>query len=484
MKTEISGSRIIDSQNKNLTIKNLSKINVLFGKNGTGKSTFLRNLYQSDSENYHLIVPERGGIEMKQNSGILDQENNPDQKKQVRRWNFDSEYRSRAISRATNILTSLGYKTAHKIKSEKISAEEITNLFRVFLPEFKVIFNSSAPFNLEISRENNETEQKITDAKQLSSGQVEALSLAADIITQGVLWDTTKKTLLIDEPDVHLHTDLENRFAIFINEITNKFNIQIIIATHSSGLIASLLSLTNEVGIVCFDKNSEEISAAKKDQATIFTNLLSIELSLAVVLNRKLIIVEGSDDFLVWNQATRSLSFEDIALIQANGGDILKYKRNAEKILNAALDRNGKFGITILDGDSKNQFTNTKQDILPCERLKCYSLENLLFTNEILSLMKDNINLTQELTDLKEKEDTTESEKINIDKIISDKQNTKVSKELIKKIHTQIDNHSSSRDWRILIGKRLGSEKPTGELANFLGENIVSYIWDNEVTET
>ncbi len=478
MKTEISNNRMINGQTKNLQIKHLSKVNVIFGKNGTGKSSFLRNLYQSDSENFHLIVPERGGAEMRQNSGILDQENNPQQKKAVRRWNFDSEYRSRAISRATNILTSLGYNTAHNIQSKEVSAEELTTLFRVFLPEFKVIFNSSAPFNLEIFREINGNEEKITDAKQLSSGQVEALSLAADIITQAILWDATEKTLLIDEPDVHLHTDLENRFAIFINEIAKRFGVQVIIATHSSGLIASLLSLIKEVGILCFDKNSEEISAIQKDQASIFTNLLSIELSLAVVLNRKIVIVEGNDDFLVWNQATRSQQFDDIALIQANGSDILKYKNNAEKILEAVLDRNCQLGVTLLDGDNKQKFTNQQNDKLPCERLNCYSLENLLLTNEVLQIIKPDIDLNNELKVLKGEDNITDDEKNILDGVIKDKQHTKIPKELIKKIHSYIDEHSSSRDWRIIIGKSLGINMPSGELASFLGGDIVKYIWN------
>ena len=478
MKNEIDSIRMVNGSEKNLKISGLYKINVLFGKNGTGKSSFLRNTFQSDADNYHLIVPERGG-DIVYSSGHLDQENNPDGRKSVRNKDDDSSYRNRAVSRATSILNHQGYKSITDGKVGMIKSEDITHLFRIFLPEFKVVFGDQSPHSLEIYRDNNGNQEKISNANSLSSGQKEALTLAADIITQAVLWDSSEKTLLIDEPDAHLHTDLANRFAIFINEIADKFNIQIIIATHSSGLISSLLSLSSNIGIVCFDENSESICAVKKDDAAIFTNLLSIELSLAVVLNRKIIIVEGNDDFLVWNQASRSQSFKDIALIQANGGDILQYKKNAEKILSAVLDAR-RFGITILDGDGRNNFTNTDADMLPCERLQCYSLENLLFTDEVLRKIKDPINLNQELNDLKNTPNITESEVIEIDAIISDKKNTKISKELIKKIHSHIDTHASARDWRILVGKVLGSGIPTGELANFLGDSIVNYIWDVE----
>jgi predicted ATPase len=477
MKTEISGTRkYIDGGDKPLKIYNLKKINVLFGKNGTGKSSFLRNLYQADVENYHLVVPERGGIEMKYNSGILDQENDNKQKKNARQRNYDPSYRNRAFSRATSILTSLGYKQSHGIESDVVEAEKITNLFRVLLPEFKVIFHNDAPFNLKIYRDIAGVETEITDSAQLSSGQSEALSLGADIITQAITWQSTDKVILIDEPDAHLHIDLESRFAIFINEIVDAFDVQILIATHSSALIASLLGLTQEVGIICLDENKNEIGAVKKSDADIFTNLLSIELALAVVLKRKIVIVEGNDDYLVWNQATRSQSFEDISLIQANGGDIVKYKSNAEKILTAVLE-NKKYGVTVLDGDNKNPPGVKDTDLIPFVRLGCYSLENLLLTNEVLSNIKENIDLDAELDALKNGEDISDDEKTQIEAIKKDKVNTKISKTLIKKIHNHIDEHSDSRDWRILVGKKIGSGRPSGELLKFLNPELVDYIW-------
>lgn len=479
MKTEITGTRETNNGSKNLKITGLSKINVLFGKNGTGKSSFLRNLYQLDDKNYHLVVPERGG-EITYNSSYLDQENTSSTRKSVRNKDDDASYRSRSISRASNILNHAGYNSMSGGDIGRIKLDDITNLFRIFLPEFKVIFGSEPPYSLEIFRDNNGQDQKVTKAGTLSSGQKEALTLAADIVTQAILWDSLEKTLLIDEPDAHLHADLANRFAIFINEIASKFNIQIIIATHSQGLISSLLNLSNEVSIVCLDENVESITSIKNEESPILTNLLSIELSLAVILKRKIIIVEGSDDFLVWNQAARSQSFKDIALIQANGGDILLYKNNAEKILSAVLDER-RFGVTILDGDGKNNFSNTKNSTLPCERLNCYSLENLFLTNEVLSTIKTGLNIKDELKQLKESLQGKE-EKEEIEKIIQDKQKTKISKELIKKIHHHLDLHVSSRDWRILIGKKLGSDRPVGELKNFLGDNLVDYIW-GEITK-
>lgn len=265
-----------------------------------------------------------------------------------------------------------------------------------------------------------------------------------------------------------------------MNEVAEKFGLQVIVATHSSGLVAGLLNVSEDLGIICFDAKEKIITTVKKDNTIIFSNLLSVDLSLAVILGKKIVIVEGNDDFLVWNQAVRSQNFKDISLIQANGGDILKYKSNAEKILTAVLDSKEKLGITILDGDNKEECSNKDSDLILCERLSCYSLENLFFTNEILSFIKSDINLYEELNNLKTKDWITIDDKNSIENILKDKKNTKISKELIKKIHSHIDDHSSSRDWRIIVGKILGKGKPTGELSDFLGNNVIEYIWGKE----
>jgi hypothetical protein len=54
---------------------------------------------------------------------------------------------------------------------------------------------------------------------------------------------------------------------------------------------------------------------------------------------------------------------------------------------------------------------------------------------------------------------------------------------LIKKIHHKIDTHSNTTDWRIRVGKALGKERPAGELLDFLGNDVVNYIW-GEINNT
>jgi len=307
------------------------------------------------------------------------------------------------------------------------------------------------------------------------------LSLAADIVTQAVLWRNEKKCILVDEPDAHLHLDLQNRFAIFIEEVSKKFDVQFIITTHSQALLASLMNVCDSIGIVCLDSKKEEIKAIQKNDNFIFSNLLSSDLALSKVIGRKIVIVEGNDDFLVWNQAARNQNFDDIAIIEAGGGDILQYKTYTEKILNAVSDDSNQAGITLTDRDKKEDATHDTNSTLPIKRLQCYSIENLFLTNEVLQSIKSDINLNTELDSISS---SSPEDKDEVEKIKTDKKGTKISKDLIKKIHHKIDTHSNTTDWRIRVGKVLGKERPTGELLDFLGNDVVDYIWGEVATAT
>src|SRR3989344_6101273 len=135
MKTEISANRFVKNTEKPLKVINLSRINILFGKNGTGKSTFLRSVYNTQFNDFHLVVPERGGGNMVYHSNIFDQENKENERKNARATGWDGQYRERAISRTVAITQSVGYKTLKKVVQEEIDAASIEGLFNVFLPE-------------------------------------------------------------------------------------------------------------------------------------------------------------------------------------------------------------------------------------------------------------------------------------------------------------------------------------------------------------
>jgi len=63
------------------------------------------------------------------------------------------------------------------------------------------------------------------------------------MLTIVAIWEIQsqgERILLIDEPDAHIHPDLQTRFADFIFRIAERFELQVAIVTHSTSLLASL----------------------------------------------------------------------------------------------------------------------------------------------------------------------------------------------------------------------------------------------------
>jgi ABC-type transporter Mla maintaining outer membrane lipid asymmetry ATPase subunit MlaF len=69
------------------------------------------------------------------------------------------------------------------------------------------------------------------------------VTIALDVLTIAAIWEIegkVRRIVLIDEPDAHIHPDLQVRFADFIFRIAEHYSLQIAIATHSTSLLAAL----------------------------------------------------------------------------------------------------------------------------------------------------------------------------------------------------------------------------------------------------
>src|SRR6185436_17063827 len=83
----------------------------------------------------------------------------------------------------------------------------------------------------------------VTSVSNLSSGESQLLTLGMDILTIVGIWELDRqqeRILLIDEPDAHIHPDLQIKFSDFLCHIEKKFDLQIFVATHSTTLMTAL----------------------------------------------------------------------------------------------------------------------------------------------------------------------------------------------------------------------------------------------------
>ena len=75
----------------------------------------------------------------------------------------------------------------------------------------------------------------------ISSGESELLALSIEALTfVSSLKEGERGLLLLDEPDVHLHPDLQTRLIDFLLLLLNEHLLDIVIATHSTAILGTL----------------------------------------------------------------------------------------------------------------------------------------------------------------------------------------------------------------------------------------------------
>ncbi len=76
------------------------------------------------------------------------------------------------------------------------------------------------------------------------------------------MWDLEnkeKRLMLIDEPDAHIHPDLQVRFADFLVGVAERFDVQVVVATHSTTLLAALGQFAKaDAGVIYLDRRSAD----------------------------------------------------------------------------------------------------------------------------------------------------------------------------------------------------------------------------------
>jgi ABC-type multidrug transport system ATPase subunit len=141
----------------------------------------------------------------------------------------------------------------------------------------------------------------------VSSGETELISLGIEFL------EFTKESapgkdniLFVDEPDVHLHPDLQDRLAKFIVEVLRDKPVTLVLATHSTALLTSLAEATEaRVAFMRRKETSLSFSPISDIDRAILPIFGAHPLS-NVFNNAPALLIEGEDDERVWQQAVRS----------------------------------------------------------------------------------------------------------------------------------------------------------------------------------
>ncbi len=470
------------------TLKNLNKINILLGKNGCGKSFLLREVekgFRGRIDSYgktKYITPERGGSLVYEAGIEQNTISNIAWLSETRSKNQFNQFRQQSVAQFRKLETIV----LSEIEKEKRKEEyffdqyidEINSLLdRIYIKRSDVK-KGEIGFKIFQKDTNSEVRPDI-----ISSGESELISLGIEcLIFSKELVLEKENILFLDEPDVHLHPDLQFRLMQFLTKLVEKNNFKVLIATHSTAILGALESYqSTHIAFMTFNQKNIEFSSI----SDVYRKILPVfgAHPLSNIFNEApVLLLEGKDDERIWQQVVRT-SRGGIRIYPCACGDVNKlneFEQETQKIISAVYDDAKAYSLRDRDDGEESI-----DDLLPITRMKlsCRSAENLLLSNEVL----DSFNLNWD--DLKKKingwiEKNTEHPHCFVMQKFKENNYDRKNADLKEIRNDLMGIIGSSKPWEVVVGQvvaNLNWNEQTdfskeGGIYNFLGEKVVKNL--------
>jgi predicted ATP-dependent endonuclease of OLD family len=512
------------------TLMNYKKINVILGKNGSGKSILLRGLQDNPSSSkkieFTYISPERGGtLGIDGNSVVLSDERYYENVKNKRNKNISDDFKKEAYTRLVELCNKLNAEIVNETVRNKDNINN-TKYNNFLYPIDKINYlldNITLDFFGQLKAKpmlSNEEEGKTTEIPldKISSGEGQLICLAAEFLCflDGIeiLDQSTEYWLLLDEPDAHLHPDLQDKFIKFIAEsIKNLNNVRIFIATHSTVILSALSDNENaKDATVAFLKPDQkqvafyEINKYLKEILPVF----GAHPLTRVFYEAAILFVEGDDEVRVFQKIIRSSQGKvKLYPIPCGGKGNMKdedkkakdkkYIDMAKEIITSLYDKAEIYVLNDGDGEkqedssSGNEVVNQNNisENIKYMKLNCYETENLLLTDEFLSNRDTNWDEVKErikerLKELNSNIKYDETQIKQIEGVLQNRQHTKIKQS--RNIILEAVGVQDKDLWECILGQFIWTYikenkdktdiliKESGSMASFLGVDLINLL--------
>jgi energy-coupling factor transporter ATP-binding protein EcfA2 len=371
------------------SLRSLSRKNVILGKNGCGKSYLLKtidgHLRQKEGVGrVRYISPER--------AGLLQYEPNVDSNiSQNATWMDDTRRRNQAQQfkqQSAVLFRRLEMLFLRELQEDHTKDGYVPRHFNDILGKINGLLDRVM---IRTARNDLEIVEKESGApatpETISSGEAELISLAIEFLSFFKECDPDKQNfLLIDEPDVHLHPDLQDRLANFISEELKSDKLTIILATHSTSLLSSLGR--SEEAKVVFLRSGDRVLKfrAISDVLKRVLPMFGAHPLSNIFNEAPILLLEGEDDERIWQSAVRSSHGKiEVYPCAADSIDRLKlFEREANEIIQSVYDE--ALGYSLRDRDDKPEEIDNVGEIERM-RLSCRTAENLMLSDDALALV-------------------------------------------------------------------------------------------------
>jgi energy-coupling factor transporter ATP-binding protein EcfA2 len=362
-------------------LNGLAEINVLLGKNGCGKSTLLKlfdtHLMGEEVGLVKYITPERGGLLTYQPGIEQNITSDKNWMPQTRRVNQLDQFRQQSMAQ---------YRRLESLIHREFEDRGEPANFALYLEQLNELLD-----NIRLRRGDPTFDVVLVDdetpidAPRLSSGESELISLGIEalVFSREIVADKPNY-LLLDEPDVHLHPDLQARLIAFLTTLVDEHHFTVLIATHSTAILGSLSGF--EEATVAFMRSGDRQLSFRPITESL-DRILPVfgAHPLSNVFNeRPILIVEGEDDERVWQQAVRSSRGRiEIYPVSCSGvGGMHDYEEEVRQVVSSIYDAPQAFSLR--DRDDGPEEIN---DLPPVSRMRlsCRAIENLILCDDVLA---------------------------------------------------------------------------------------------------
>ncbi len=368
-------------------LRNVDRQNIILGKNGCGKSRLLkaaeealRRLPTMGAVRY--ISPERAGTLQYEAQVEHNFVSAPSWLADTRRQNQAPQFRQQSAVqfRRLELLVLRDIEKSVALHQD-ISQTFDTTVERINKLLDRVYLERGDPSFVIKDRKTNQ----LIGASEVSSGESELISLGIEcLVFIREAKPGLSNVLLLDEPDVHLHPDLQARFGRFLHGLLAEAPICLILATHSTAFLGAAPQSVS-TRIVFMRAGDTDLTFKPIDE--IHKRILPVfgAHPLSNVFNEApVLLVEGEDDERVWQQAVRSaegkIAVYPVAVDSVANLSI--YEQEVATILQAVYD--DAVGFSLRDRDDN---MTVLDDVGPVRRfrLNCREAENLLLTDDALA---------------------------------------------------------------------------------------------------
>jgi hypothetical protein len=322
------------------------------------------------------ITPERAGS-LTFEGGIESQiRTNEEWLPSQRTKNQTSNFKQQSVSIFSKLRTNI-LQLFHDTRSEEFRFEPILESINGLLDHVEIrLTESSFGFYSKLSGD-------YIPPDSVSSGESELTALAIEVLEFVYSNKQEQALLLLDEPDVHIHPDLQRRFINFLVASLKKYPCQAIVSTHS----ASILSAASEFedSRICFIEAQQKAFEFRAFDQTIKRTIPAFgsHLISRIFRDSPVLLVEGEDDARIWSAATRSSAgkVNFFPVVAGDKSELSRLEKECATILPAIYDSPVCFSLR--DGDGVEGDLDNNGTVIKL-RLACYAAENLLLCDDTL----------------------------------------------------------------------------------------------------